>query len=399
MGILAGLDNRSVTLLFPAGDCTRRYSRSGPPIRRIRFKSGDMIQSLSGQELKVETISEARGLFTYIQGDEQICETELSPRIDLDLPFDRLMSGLGSGPGLFDLRLRLRKAQAVYQASEARGFLGGQVDLIPHQFYIAGQVCGRYFPRVLLSDETGLGKTVEAGLVIHRLLTAGRIRRVLVIVPRSLVHQWFIELFRKFSLGFCLFDEGYCREARLSDPDMNPFSREQCGIIAQDTVLSRPDIPAMLLEAGWDMVVMDEAHHMTDDPVFFRFMAGLGRQTPGLMLLTATPEQMGLETHFAQLHLLDLDELTLELLPALLDKSHILAGKRARRMRQESLDRMKQILGKEQIRLTELARNNPGITDREMAAAKQEEERLGQIMARAALRLDAVRLIRLSPSR
>jgi SNF2 family DNA or RNA helicase len=88
------------------------------------------------------------------------------------------------------------------------------------------------------------------GLVIHRLLMTGRIRRVLVIVPRSLVHQWFIELFRKFSLGFCLFDEGYCREARLSDPDMNPFSREQCGIIAQDTVLSRPDIPEMLLEAG-----------------------------------------------------------------------------------------------------------------------------------------------------
>ena len=238
MGILTEMDSRSLTLLFPAGDCTRRYSRSGPPVRRIRFKQGDLIQSLSGQELKVETISENQGLFTYIQGDEQICETELSPRIDLDLPFDRLMSGLASGPGLFDLRLRLRKSWAAYQASDARGFLGGQVDLTPHQFYIADQVCGRYFPRVLLSDETGLGKTIEAGLVLHRLLVTGRIQRVLVIVLRSLVHQWFIELFRKFSLGFRLFDEAYCREALLSEPDMNPFSRDQWGIIAQDTVLT-----------------------------------------------------------------------------------------------------------------------------------------------------------------
>ena len=95
---------------------------------------------------------------------------------------------------------------------------------------------------------------------------------------------------------------------------------------------------------------------------------------------------------------MDLDEQTLALLPALLDKSQTLAGKKAERMQQESLDRMKQILGKEQTRLAALARTNPGITEREIAAAGQEEAHLSRIMARAALRLDAVRVIRLSPS-
>ena len=71
------------------------------------------------------------------------------------------------------------------------GYSGARIDLIPHQLYVASQVTSRKNPRVLLSDEVGLGKTIEAGLVLHRKILTGAVTRVLVIVPESLVHQWF----------------------------------------------------------------------------------------------------------------------------------------------------------------------------------------------------------------
>ena len=307
MGILTAFDNRTLTLSFPQGDCVRQYSRSAAPVRRMRFKPGDRITAADGREIIVETLDDTMGILTYGQGELRICETELSTSLSVDLPFEKLISGLSDSSRLFDFRRKIRQLLADYQASPARGFLGGQVDLIPHQLYIADQVCSRQFPRVLLSDETGLGKTIEAGMVLHRLLITGRIRRVLIVVPQSLVHQWFIELFRKFSLRFRIFDRDYLKEAVASEPDMNPFSLDQQGIISQQFIMEHPKVREMILDAGWDMAVMDEAHHMTDDCGFYQFMAELGSDIRGLMLLTATPEQMGIQTHFAQLRLLDPD--------------------------------------------------------------------------------------------
>ncbi len=306
MGTLVSFDNRLITLDFPDAECTRQYSRAAAPIKRVQFKPGDRIRTCDAREIVVEEIAEENGLFTYkSHGDTRICETDLAASLSFDLPFDRLVNGLAGSPKLFDLRHEIRSAQADYQASPARGFLGGQVDLIPHQLYIADQVCRRVFPRVLLSDETGLGKTIEAGLILHRLLVTGRIRRVLIILPQSLVHQWFIELLRKFSLSFRLFDREYVREAMAAEPGMNPFILDQQGIVSRDFLMSEKAAREWMLEGDFDMVVMDEAHHMTEDPEFHGFMKALAARTPGVMLLTATPEQMGIETHFAQLQLLD----------------------------------------------------------------------------------------------
>ena len=305
MGILVSFDSRRLTIEFPDADCIRQYSRAAAPVRRVQFKPGDRVRTGDGREIIVAEVTEDKGLLTYSDGDMRLCETQLSVSLSVDLPFDRLVNGLSGGTGLFDLRREIRAAQAGYQASPARGFLGGQVDLIPHQLYIADQVCRRFFPRVLLSDETGLGKTIEAGLILHRLMVTGRIRRVLVILPQSLVHQWFIELLRKFSLSFRLFDRDYVREALATEPDMNPFTLDQQGIVSRDFLMAKKAHRDWMLQGDWDMVVLDEAHHMTGDPQFHRFMAALGERTPGLMLLTATPEQMGVKTHFAQLQLLD----------------------------------------------------------------------------------------------
>jgi ATP-dependent helicase HepA len=88
-----------------------------------------------------------------------------------------------------------------------RGLAGARISPIPHQLYIASEVAGRWAPRVLLADEVGLGKTIEAGLILHRMLLEGRVRRVLVLVPEPLLHQWLVELLRRFNLPFALFDQ------------------------------------------------------------------------------------------------------------------------------------------------------------------------------------------------
>ena len=93
------------------------------------------------------------------------------------------------------------------EGSPIQGLRGPRIDLIGHQLHIADQVARRYAPRVLLADEVGLGKTIEAGLILHQQLQTGRAGRVLIVVPDALVHQWFVEMARRFNLRFSIFDE------------------------------------------------------------------------------------------------------------------------------------------------------------------------------------------------
>ena len=82
--------------------------------------------------------------------------------------------------------------------------------MIPHQISVAEEVANRLAPRALLADEVGLGKTIEACLILQRLHRVGRAERVLVLVPEPLVHQWFVELLRRFNLKFAIYDEQRC---------------------------------------------------------------------------------------------------------------------------------------------------------------------------------------------
>ena len=195
--------------------------------------------------------------------------------------------------------------------SKVRGFVGGRIDLIPHQLYIASEVAGRLVPRVLLADEVGLGKTIEACLILHRLILTGRAQRVLILVPESLVHQWFVELLRRFNLWFHIFDEERCDAIETANPGNNPFLDDQLVLASISLFTGKEQRVQQALAAGWDMLVVDEAHHLGWSPEAvspeYALVEALGRKTPGLLLLTATPEQLGMASHFARLRLLDPD--------------------------------------------------------------------------------------------
>ena len=179
--------------------------------------------------------------------------------------------------------------------------------MITHQLHIASEVAGRLAPRVLLADEVGLGKTIEACLTLHRLHLTGRADRVLILVPDPLVHQWFVELLRRFNLLFSLFDEERCAAIQAGDPEVNPFLDSQLVLVSAPFLGGSPKRSEQAVAAGWDLLIVDEAHHLEAGSDGYELAAQLAARIPSVLLLTATPQQLGLESHFGRLQLLDPD--------------------------------------------------------------------------------------------
>jgi ATP-dependent helicase HepA len=309
VGILTETGKEKVKIYFPKSNEMRLYASENAPLRRVVFKPGDIIVDKNKQPLLIKQVELKDGLYVYHGKDSLLSEAELgdvSPTHGVD---DRLLMGDVDTPQAFALRRETLQHDYTRRLSPVKGFLGGRIDLIPHQLYIAHEVSSRYAPRVLLSDQVGLGKTIEACLILHRMLLSGRISRILILVPESLVHQWFIEAMRHFNMWFSIFDEERCASLDGRAPDGNPFLDDQLIICSTQFLAHSEKRAGQALPAGWDMLVVDEAHHLewSLDHVSpeYEVVEKLGKVAKGLLLLTATPEQLGEESHFARLRLLD----------------------------------------------------------------------------------------------
>ncbi|WP_458734448.1 RNA polymerase-associated protein RapA [Zobellella taiwanensis] len=313
LGTIVAIDVRMVTMLFPACGENRMYAKDDAPVTRVMFNPGDVISSHEDWELEVADVTEQDGLLTYhgIRVDTKepasLKETFLNHFIKLNKPQERLFAGQIDKIGRFNLRFQALTHQFNQRRSPLRGLASGRVSLIPHQLHIAREVGSRYAPRVLLADEVGLGKTIEAGMIIQQQWLSGRASRILILVPDALIHQWLVEMLRRFNLHFALFDEERCVEA-FADA-ANPFDTEQLIICSLDFITKKRKRFEQLLDSQWDLLVVDEAHHLVWDPEqpsrAYDVVEALAGQTPGVLLLTATPDQQGHESHFARLRLLD----------------------------------------------------------------------------------------------
>lgn len=319
LGVLIDVDERSVSILFPKSDETRVYARHNAPLSRIVFNAGDEVQDQEGVIWAVESAEDRSGVLRYNvirtkeDGTEErksLNETRIGANIQLSKPLDRLLASQIDYKEWYDLRIESLLMQANMQSSPLRGLVGSRVGLIPHQLYIAHEVGKRFAPRVLLADEVGLGKTIEAGLIIHQQLKTGRSERILILVPDSLQYQWMIEMRRRFNLEFSLFDLTRTASIKEHDPEQNPFLTEQRIIASIDLMIDHDDLREQALEAGFDLLVVDEAHHLMWNEEEggndrYDLVEELSQQTAGVLLLTATPEQLGVESHFARMRLLD----------------------------------------------------------------------------------------------
>ena len=162
------------------------------------------------------------------------------------------------------------------------------IQRLEYQIRTALRAIGPLRGRALLSDEVGLGKTIEAGLVLKEYLTRGMVKRFLVLTVPSLVDQWEEELSEKFNLT--------CVTTNNADPRSNPeaFWRDNPAIVASLHTLKQPAHFAVAQTVNWDMLIVDEAHYLRNrTSQAWQAVNALPRQF--LLLLTATPVQNSLE--------------------------------------------------------------------------------------------------------
>ncbi len=315
LGTVKQVDFRTVTLLFLATGDIRTYAKQSAPLTRVTFSPGDNIRSLEGLSVTVESVQDEAGLLVYRGIDPDgnsvtLAEGDLDSQLTLNRPAERLFTAQIDHPKWFELRYQTLQHQSQCAQFELQGLTGVRTSLIPHQLYIAHEVANRYAPRVLLADEVGLGKTIEAGLILHQQLLTERAQRVLIIVPESLVHQWLVEMLRRFNLQFSIFDEERCASLAESSEE-NPFYSEQLVLCSLEFISTHPERFKQALVGDWDLLVVDEAHHLQWSPegasLEYELIELLAAETKGVLLLTATPEQLGKASHFARLRLLDPD--------------------------------------------------------------------------------------------
>jgi len=313
LGRILKVEHRNVVLEFPAVGQQRIYrTQTMPPIKRFQLDVGEVARSEKGVAFMVESVADQDGLILYCGKGKQMPESELSFKVNArkeDL-FERLASAEADRVQDFRLRERGLELQCEWLASPVRGMIGPRVDLIPHQYYLCSRACsGSGLPRLMLSDEVGLGKTIEAGMIWHTLRARGRALRTLVLVPESLKHQWMIEMMRRFNHLFTLVDEGYIQSLHTSEGVANPFLTRNEIICTFDLLLEEPALASDLLKSTWDLVIVDEAHHLVNEGGYtskeFMVVNALTGRTRGMLLLTGTPLQLHPESHFNRLRLLD----------------------------------------------------------------------------------------------
>ena len=224
-------------------------------------------------------------------GQFMVPVSELVPVFDS--PVDRFLAGHLATSTAYGLRLQALYLRHAYKYDEGAGLSNARIEPALHQIYVAHRVVNKLRPRMILADEVGLGKTIEAGLILKELRARELIDRVLIVVPASLQFQWQHELSSKFNEQFEIIDGPATRF--LGRGGANPWSKRD-RIICSLNLAANPKHADNLTALDWDLVIFDEAHKVRRSgqrtTQAYSLADELKESTTGLLLLTATPMQL-----------------------------------------------------------------------------------------------------------
>ena len=274
------------------------------------------VTAIEGRVLVVHFPHSGATLRLAATSDALVPEAEQSPRQaerDRSL-LERLAAGDIDDTEDFLTRLDILHLLATREAGGLGSFLGGRVRLFPHQLHVAERATARMPVRWLLADEVGLGKTIEAALIMNRLLHTQKIERCLVIAPEALTVQWLGELWRKYHQVFTLLDPPRLADvARDFGAGFNPFDVHRRAVIALETLIERPELTGQAVTAGIDLLVVDEAQRLRRPPGHpggpaYRAIAPIAALGRHVLLLSATPLEDDAHGFFRLLQLLRPEE-------------------------------------------------------------------------------------------
>lgn len=311
-GRIVAVQGRSLKVEFPEAGQELSFAAGTDALVPLAIVPGGRARlEPTGELVVVESCEEGRCVLA--DGREVDLESLWPVPAEVS-PVERLARGQVDGFEDFANRLDGLKLQRIRQAGGLGSFLGGRIQIFPHQLYAAERACHSDPVRWLLADEVGLGKTVEACLILNRLLHTGRAERTLVVAPETLTLQWLGELWRKYHQVFVLLDEKRLDDvAKDYGEGFNPFDVHRRAIVGLDTLVKRRRLTEQAVAAGIDLLVVDEAHHLrrpkghpgNEEYRAIAPIAALGRH---VLLLTATPLEDDAHGFFRLLQLLRPEE-------------------------------------------------------------------------------------------
>jgi superfamily II DNA or RNA helicase len=243
-------------------------------------------------EIGIVMAETAAGWRVFVGGEEILLHADDLELVPSGLA-DHLLAGDLADPEQHALCIRSLALQHAYQYDPFASLNNARIEPQQHQVFVAHRVTHKLRPRMILADEVGLGKTIEAGLIIKELRARGQVKRVLILCPASLTRQWQAELRGKFNEEFEILD-GPAAQVFGRGTD-NPFAAKDNVICSLPFAASRKRVD-QVLEAGWDLVIFDEAHRVRrtkqKETQAYAMADQLKETVDGLLLLTATPIQL-----------------------------------------------------------------------------------------------------------
>lgn len=236
---------------------------------------------------------------------QQIPETQIQDEIKT--PLDIFLKGQIDRPEQFVLRFWGHQIHDLYASNLLKIVTNSRLSLLPHQISVAHTLLESVNARFILADEVGLGKTIEAGIYIKEMLARGLAKRVLIVVPASIVGQWEFELKNKFSLDFHRITASLSRQLNVNYKTGNLHHKDTgqeytlCTASLQYARLTQ--CANLFTQIEWDIVIFDEAHHLRryltnqkteqyHSTLAFTLAQQLAQKTRSILLLTATPIQL-----------------------------------------------------------------------------------------------------------
>jgi hypothetical protein len=315
-GRVEQVDGRRIVVWFPAADTRLTLAADDNALRAMPLRAGQKAR-LEGEEEPV-VLDEVGAETTRLADGRVVTSTLLWPLAAPDDPVDRLGALQTDRAASFRNRLDGLLLAEVRQARGLGSFLGGRIAIFPHQLHVAERATASDPVRWLLADEVGLGKTIEACLILSRLLRGDRADRALVVAPATLTVQWLGELYRKFHQTFVLLDRRRREDvAKEHGEGFNPFEAHRRAIVSLEDLTEEPGLAQKAEAAGFDLLVVDEAHRLERargeaGSEAYLAVAPLTRAAKHVLLLSATPLEADAHGFFRLLELLRPDAYTSE---------------------------------------------------------------------------------------